>query len=127
MVRRISMAIINGTNDNDNLVGTENNDEIYGLQGDDYLEGLGGDDLLEGGAGNDTLSGGKGRDTLNGGRGNDTYMVLGNDTIVENASGGWDTVVSSDHYTLGDNLEDLVLTGKGRIKGFGNDGDNTLT
>ena len=59
-----TMAIIIGTNDNDQepyeLYGTNLADEIYGLAGDDTLVGLDGDDVLEGGAGADEIFGSSG-------------------------------------------------------------------
>ena len=83
--------------------------------------------VLNGGGGNDTLDGGLGNDTLDGGTGNDTY-ILGKDTypsesgneytggtntdIITEARGeGIDTVQSSVSYTLGANLENLILMG----------------
>ncbi|MHA7066931.1 calcium-binding protein, partial [Azospirillum argentinense] len=69
-------------------------------------------DLLVGGEGDDTLDGGAGADTLIGGTGNDVYRVdNAGDVVVELAGEGADTVYSSINYTLGDNVEALVLTG----------------
>ena len=84
---------------------------------------------LSGLAGNDSLIGGAGNDTLIGGAGNDIYVMDSSDTITE-ASGsgsGTDTVQSSGAYTLGDNLENLTLTGSSAINGTGNTLNNTLT
>ena len=75
------MAIINGTNSNDNgiglnakpeLVGTNEADTISGKAGDDVLWGLGGADVLYGGSGWDELYGGS-----------------GNDKLYSNKGGGW--------------------------------------
>lgn len=72
-------------------------------------------------------------DTLIGGDGNDTYVVSGADTITEQAntstdtSPGIDTVNSAGSYTLGANLENLVLTGTAAINGNGNSLSNRLT
>ena len=50
------------------------------------------------------------------------------DTIVENPGEGIDTVESAVSYTLGDNLENLVLTGLAdNINGTGNALNNTIT
>lgn len=82
---------------------------------------------LEGKAGNDRLDGGEGNDQLIGGGGNDTYVVdSGGDTITEGSTGGVDTVESFIDYTLGNNLEHLVLRGTA-LSGTGNGLANTIT
>jgi Ca2+-binding RTX toxin-like protein len=82
---------------------------------------------LIGGAGNDSLAGGLGIDTLNGGAGNDTYVFDGADAIAELATGGTDTVEVGFNYTLTNlNLENVTLTGTGRINATGNIRNNTL-
>ena len=92
------------------------------------MTGNTGNNILEGGLGNDTLSGGVGADTLIGGLGNDTLVVdnIG-DVVIENASQGIDTVNSSINYILGDNLENLTLTGTAALTGTGNSLDNVIT
>ena len=91
------------------------------------LSGGAGNDTLIGGTGADTLDGGTGNDSMSGGAGNDTYMVdaLG-DVVTEATNAGIDTVISSINYTLGDNVENLTLTGTSTT-GTGNSLDNTLT
>ncbi|MEZ0262025.1 MAG: RTX toxin, partial [Alphaproteobacteria bacterium] len=86
------------------------------------------DNTIIGNGANNIIDGGAGADTMTGGQGNDTYTVdnLG-DTIVEQASQGGDTVRSSITYTLGVNLENLVLTGAAAINATGNAVNNTLT
>lgn len=116
----VGTANIDGT-------GNELNNEIIGNTGNNVLRGLDGDDALNGGAGNDTLDGGNGTDTLTGGLGDDTYIVSDvSDRIVEEANGGVDTVNASISYTLGNNLENLTLTGNSNINGTGNVLNNTL-
>jgi Ca2+-binding RTX toxin-like protein len=91
---------------------------IKGGSGADYILGKGGDDTLDGGAGGDYMEGGDG---------DDVYVVDGGDIIVESdASGGHDTVSSSVSYVLGENLEDLTLTGAAALHGTGNELDNVL-
>ncbi|UUZ76339.1 cadherin-like domain-containing protein [Polaromonas sp. P1(28)-13] len=117
-----------GTGNADDLLGTNGNDIIYGLAGDDQLNGGAGNDQLVGGEGNDSLDGGAGTDTMYGGQGDDSYVVNGaGDVIIENAGGGRDLVQSSVSYTLGEHLEDLVLTGTANINGTGNGLGNVLT
>ena len=95
--------------------------------------GNGFDNRITGNTGNNILTGGGGADTLIGGDGNDTYVVSGADTITEQAntstdtSPGIDTVNSAGSYTLGANLENLVLTGTAAINGNGNSLSNRLT
>ncbi|BCM83621.1 hypothetical protein [Methylobacterium indicum] len=143
-----------GEGGNDVLSGGAGNDSLDGGAGDDSLSGGTGSDTLVGGIGNDTLEGGASADTLiggdgddwldggsnadamSGGAGNDTYVVdIARDTIVELTGEGIDTVRASTSYSLGANLENLVLTGAGKLNGtgnelanllVGNDGDNRL-
>jgi Ca2+-binding RTX toxin-like protein len=125
---------INGTGNslNNNLTGNQGKNILNGGSGNDTLNGGNGDDTLDGGAGNDTLIASSGKDVMKGGTGNDTYIVgsLNDDIIIENAGEGIDTVqapyTSTPGYTLGANLENLILIG-GATKGTGNSLDNILT
>jgi Ca2+-binding RTX toxin-like protein len=86
------------------------------------------DNILTGNAGNNILDGKGGNDSLIGGLGDDTYVVSEvGDTVTETANAGVDTVNAAISYTLGDNLENLTLTGTGNINGTGNALRNTLT
>jgi Ca2+-binding RTX toxin-like protein len=49
------------------------------------------------------------------------------DTVIEQTNAGTDQVKSSISYTLGNNLENLVLTGTAFINGTGNTLNNSLT
>ncbi|WP_151790459.1 putative Ig domain-containing protein, partial [Acinetobacter junii] len=92
------------------------------------LTGNSGNNTLTSGAGNDTLNGGAGTDTLIGGLGDDLYIIDSTtDTLTENTNEGTDTVQSSVTYTLGNNLENLILTGTSAINGTGNLLNNTIT
>jgi Ca2+-binding RTX toxin-like protein len=100
---------------------------ITGNASDNLLFGGAGNDMLDGGAGNDTLDGGTGADTMRGGTGNDIYIVDNSgDLVIELAGEGRDTVRASVSYTLGGNVEDLVLTGTANLNGTGNDLANVM-
>ena len=73
------------------------------------------------------LNGAGGADTLYGGYGNDTYIVDdAGDMLMERLTGGRDRALASVTYTLGDNIEDLTLTGNAAIDGTGNALGNRL-
>lgn len=100
---------------------------IYGNNKKNRLEGTDGNDIIYGLGGNDTLIGKDGTDYLYGGKGNDTYIVKSGVNYAYEAAGeGKDTVKSSIHFTLGANVEVLLLTGKGDINGVGNAEANTI-
>ena len=129
-VENVAPVII-GDNAANTLNGTSEEDQIFGRGGADTLSGFEGDDQLFGESGNDRLIGGLGADALTGGIGNDVYVLTGDDvsqdTIVESAGQGTDTVEVDQNYTLGLDLENLVLTGTDDLQGFGNDANNNLT
>jgi len=95
------------------------------------LTGNNSNNTLSGGDGNDVLDGNGGLDTLRGGNGNDTYVLDSPgdivDLIFETATGGIDTVIVNGDYTLGANLENIVLLGNGNFSAIGNSLSNTLT
>jgi Ca2+-binding RTX toxin-like protein len=98
-----------------------------GNASDNVLTGNSGNNTLTGGAGNDRLVGGAGSDKMSGGLGNDTYVVdASGDVVTENANEGTDTVESAVTYTLGSNVENLILTGTAAINATGNTLANTL-
>ena len=84
--------------------------------------------VLTGNDGNNVLNGGTGADTMRGALGNDTYIVDNVGDVVSEASstGGTDRVRSSVNFTLGANIEDLILVGSA-ITGTGNGLANVLT
>ena len=120
--------VLDGKAGNDTINGNLGTDVLIGGAGDDVLNGDAGDDRLQGDSGNDTLNGGIGADSMAGGTGDDVYIVdNAGDLVLDNAGEGSDTVQSSIHYTLNENVENLTLTGTGAINGTGNTLDNVVT
>ncbi len=100
---------------------------ITGNDANNVLFGLDGNDTLVGGVGNDTLYGGLDTDTLVGGVGNDSYYVnVTGDVITELSGEGVDTAYGWVSYTLGANVENLILLGN-ITDGIGNGLGNVIT
>jgi Ca2+-binding RTX toxin-like protein len=109
-------------NDENNRIQADSSNQSLSLKG-----GLGNDFLLAG-IGNDTLDGGSGIDQMQGGTGDDTYFVDNlSDAIVEAASGGTDTVISSLSWVLDTNFENLILIGTDNLSGQGQGSRNSIT
>ncbi|MFN3282205.1 MAG: M10 family metallopeptidase C-terminal domain-containing protein, partial [Tabrizicola sp.] len=126
-----------GGSGNDTMIGNEvanfmrgnaGADMLTGNQGNDTLEGGSSDDTLYGGEGDDYLDGGAGTDAMYGGLGNDTYVISSMlEAPVEAAGEGTDTVESYlTTFTLGANLEILLMKSAFSSNGTGNALDNTL-
>jgi len=131
MKANVENLIISGLSNMDNFI-TGNGNEldniitavgglarfiIYGQDGNDTLYGNSFGDRLDGGAGADIMSG----------LGGDDYYYVDNigDIVIEDAARGDDVVYSSINYTLGANLETLVLTDTANY-GTGNSLNNVL-
>jgi Ca2+-binding RTX toxin-like protein len=105
------------------------NVENLDLTGRAAIDGTGNDgaNIVIGNASGNRLDGGLGADTLRGGKGDDTYVVdEKGDRVLEERSGGFDTIASSIGYALGAGVEALVLTGGGAIDGTGNALENRI-
>ena len=104
------------------------NNTIQGNNHDNTLDGDAGNDVLYGLGGNDWLYGYTGNDSMWGGLGDDLYDVDSTgDYVGEYAGEGQDTVMSRISYTLGANVESLLLNDEGgAINGTGNALDNHL-
>ncbi|WP_245487943.1 M10 family metallopeptidase [Rhizobium ruizarguesonis] len=113
----------------ENVRAGSGSDTIVGNEADNTLWGNAGNDSLTGDSGNDTLDGGAGIDKMSGGVGNDVYIVdNANDTVIENANEGTDTVRTAvGDFTLGTNVENLTYTGTDGFAGYGNAADNVIT
>lgn len=110
------------------LTGDAAANTLTGDAGNDTLNGLGGNDILRGMDGSDLLDGGFGTDRMFGGFGDDIYYAdMRGDAVTELAGQGTDTVHAFFNYTLGNNLENLVLEGTLGLKGTGNALGNALT
>jgi Ca2+-binding RTX toxin-like protein len=103
-----------GNSNNNTLLGNIAKNQLTGGDGNDSIDAGQGNDILIGGNGNDTLIGSFGYDTMTGGNGDDFYEVNETKDVVKetNASiliGGHDTVLTGISWTLGTNVEDLIL------------------
>jgi len=99
-----------------------------GAGGDAQGDILGGIENLIGSAQADTLTGDSNANVMTGGAGNDTYVVdRAGDMVIENAGEGTDTVLSTAHYALPTNVENLTLLGAADLQGYGNSAANTVT
>ena len=108
-----------------------------GTSGDDRILanqlGFWEDETLNAGGGDDTLDGGFGADVMNGGAGNDVYFVNHVGDVVNERSGGTDQggidqVRSFITYTLGTDIENLVLDARNssNLNGTGNAKNNVI-
>jgi Ca2+-binding RTX toxin-like protein len=106
-----------------------NHVETLYLEGVNDINAIGNtlDNELYGNAGNNTLNGRSGADVMAGSLGDDIYVVdNADDVVIEYDNAGVDRVNASISIVLGDNLENLTLTGEAAIDGTGNDLDNVL-
>ena len=116
----VGAEAVNGT-------GSEQDNLIIGNDLANQVVGNAGNDELRGGGGNDLLDGGTGADRMLGGAGDDTYQVdYYGEEVIEGANAGNDTVVASDSFVIGANVETLYLTGTGDFFAGGNDGANLI-
>ena len=108
------------------------NIEAGQILGSDSLNLVGNDlsNTLTGNSANNILDGKAGADIMSGGSGNDSYVVDNEgDTVIELGTSltEIDSVFSYVSYTLGSNLENLLLVGGSNLNGTGNTLNNTIT
>ncbi len=131
-VERLSLvgaANLDGTGNGlaNRLDGNAGANRLEGGNGHDVIRGAAGNDTLIGGEGNDQLDSGLGADSMVGGLGDDTYEVDdAGDIVVELAGEGYDRVIASVSFTLGEAVERLGLIGSADLDGTGNGLDNRL-
>jgi Ca2+-binding RTX toxin-like protein len=122
-------ALIDGTDEDDDIIGSDGDDTIDAGDGDDVVCGAAGDDSIAGGDGDDAIRGDTGDDDLDGGDGRDTVVGDGgNDTVAGGDDGvdflvggsGDDVMISADddepewddhELDRGDNVIDKVNAG----------------
>ena len=76
---------------------------------------------------NDTLTSNTGADTLVGGTGNDTFVINNSADVIQDASTTAVNVAQSAvNYSLGANINTLLLTGTAALVGIANGGADTL-
>ncbi len=102
-----------------------------GNDADNLITGNTAANTLRGEGGNDTLDGNSGTDTLFGGTGNDRFIFRTNDTYVENASEGTDTLVvttasNPSAVTLSANIENFSSAATNGISVTGNASANRI-
>jgi Ca2+-binding RTX toxin-like protein len=95
-----------------NLTGNELNNSLAGNSANNILDGGAGADIMEGGAGNDTYYVDNVGDVV-------TEYIVFPDQV--------DTVIASIDYTLGNNVENLTLSGSSNLNGTGNSLNNVIT
>lgn len=109
-------AILNGTNDLDEIFAGDDDNTVQALDGDNYVDGEAGNDTLFGDDGNDQLFGGAGDDAIEGGAGEDkVFGSIGDDAL--NGGDGDDQLHGGDgHDTLeGAYDDDRLIGGDGDI------------
>lgn len=113
------------------LVGSDDIDGWITSGANSTMIGNSGDNRLFGGAGVDNIAGGLGADTLSGKANDDQYFVDADDTVIEAAGGGEDTisfelgVTALASYTMAANVENLFMTVAISLV-TGNSGDNSI-
>lgn len=117
----------------ENAIGGSGNDKLTGNSANNSLDGGPGNDVIYGGAGNDTFDWGAanrgGDDIFYGGIGDDDFVLNSiNDSVIEYANEGKDTIWVSFSYSIASlpNIEILYGIGSSPLNLTGNSADNYL-
>src|SRR5262245_3743902 len=102
-----SVVLLGSANLNAN--GNADNNALIGNSGNNVLDGKGGDDTMTGGAGNDQY-----------------FIDSTSDAVIENPGEGNDIVHATVDYTIGANIESVILEGTGNINAVGSGDNNAL-
>jgi|GEM_PF-203270 len=130
--------IIEGDQDDNELLGTDEGEEIFGFQGSDLLAALNGDDNIYGGGEDDLILAGQGNDNCYGDAGNDSIFGGIGGTLpgdqesdldyIEGGNGNDIIFGNTDADTiLGGNGDDIVFAGKGDDLVNGGEGNDFIT
>ena len=113
----------------ENLIGSTLTDTLVGDDTGNTLSGGAGDDVIYGGDGDDNISGDGGADFMYGGIGDDRFVVdtYAGEAVVENAGEGTDVVYATIDYTVGLNIEQIIMVeGSAAVNAGGGDTDNVI-
>jgi hypothetical protein len=95
-------------------------ERLYAFNGEKVIN------LVLGDEADNELRGLPGGNLFVGGEGNDSYFVSSDDEILEDAAAGNDSVIADISWTLGSNLENLMLAGDHALSASGNELDNRV-
>ena len=118
-----------GTSQADQITGGNHADTLTGGGGIDTISGASGNDTLYGGDGDDNISGDGGADFMYGGLGDDRFVVdtYAGEAVVEFANEGTDVVYATIDYTVGANIEQIIMVeGSAAVNAGGGDTDNVI-
>lgn len=118
--------ILNGLDGNDTMDVFGINSVLNGGNGNDWLVAHGAGSLVNGDAGEDLLFAEGGSINLYGGAGNDAYFINSTTSFANEDPGNGEDIVRTYGvgYTLGANLENLVIAAGNNLTGVGNSGNN---
>ena len=111
----------------ENLILNNSNISGTGNDMDNYITVNYDNDTLIGGTGNDTIDDNNNQTVMIGGTGNDTYIIRNSNSVIVGNPNGTGTVESYVSYTLGLNINNLILSGTGNLTAQGNSLNDVIT